>query len=170
METETAATISMPSADEDAVRSLFEQMVEGWNEGSGEAFAAPFADMVDFIAFDGTHVTAKAQIASGHQELFDRWLKGSRLTGEASVRFLTGDVALVLGRGGTVMRGRARPAPERDSIQTLVAVRGADGWKLTSFHNTRVRPMGDRFTGTLLWLLTDKLWRIFFRPTAERTT
>ncbi len=40
-----------------------------------------------------------------------------------SVRFLSPDVALMHALGGTVMRGKSRSAPERDSIQTLVAIK-----------------------------------------------
>jgi hypothetical protein len=39
------------------------------------------------------------------------------------VRFLSPDVALMHAVGGTVMRGKSEPSPERDSIQTLVAIR-----------------------------------------------
>jgi len=150
-------------ADEVAVRGLYQQMMEGWNQGSGEAFAAPFTEEVDFIPFDGTHQTGREQIASAHQELFDKWLKGTRLTGEVSVRFLGPDVALLVGRGGAVMRGRTEPARERDSIQTLVALRRSGEWRLTSFQNTRIRPIGERASGALVWLVTDKLWRLAFR-------
>ena len=59
-----------------------------------------------------------------------------------SVQFLSPDVALMHALGGTVMRGKSRPAPERDSIQTLVAVKRAGEWHLAAFQNTRVRPMG----------------------------
>ncbi len=150
-------------SDETAVRRLYEQMLAGWNQGSGEAFAAPFTEDVDFIAFDGTRLERREEIASVHQDLFDKWLKGTRLTGEVSVRFLVPDVALLVGHGGTVMRGRTEPARERDSIQTLLAVRTGGEWRLTSFHNTRVRPIGERARGALLWLLTDKLWKLAFR-------
>lgn len=57
------------------------------------------------------------------------------------------------------MRGKSAPAPERDSIQTLVATRGDDGWQLAAFHNARVRPMGRNAGGTFVWLLSDWLWK-----------
>ncbi len=147
-------------ADEAAVRALFAQVLDGWNQGNGASFAAPFTDSADFIAFDGTQLTSREQIATVHQELFDKWLKGSRLTGDARVRFLSPDVALLTARGGTVMHGKTEPAPERDSIQTLTAVRQDDGWRLTSFQNTRIRPIDRSPREALLWLVTDKLWAL----------
>ena len=41
-------------ADETSIRSLYRQMIEGWNRGSGVDFAGPFAENSRFIAFDGT--------------------------------------------------------------------------------------------------------------------
>ena len=66
------------------------------------------------------------------------------------------------------MRGKSEPAPERDSIQTLVAARKPDGWEFVSFQNTRIRPIGANPISALLWLVPDMLWRLFFR--ASRTT
>jgi hypothetical protein len=66
------------------------------------------------------------------------------------------------------MRGKSEPAPERDSIQSLVATRGADGWKFVWFQNTRIRPIGANPISALLWLIPDLLWRLFFR--ASKTT
>lgn len=57
------------------------------------------------------------------------------------------------------MRGRHEPAPERDSLQTMVAVRGEEGWQLVAFQNTRIRPIGRNALGTLLWLVTDWCWK-----------
>jgi uncharacterized protein (TIGR02246 family) len=42
------------SADEVVIRSLYQQLMDGWNKGSGEAFAAPFAEDGDLVGFNGT--------------------------------------------------------------------------------------------------------------------
>lgn len=150
-------------ADEKAVRGLFEQMIAGWNRGSGQEFAAAFAEDGDLVAFDGTRFGGRAEISAFHQELFDKWMKGTRLVGRIEgVRFLGPNVALMHAVGGTVMRGKTRPSPERDSIQTYVAVRENGGWRLAAFQNTRVRPISGGVS-FLIWTLTDLLWKIF-RP------
>jgi uncharacterized protein (TIGR02246 family) len=152
---------STMAADEAAVRALYQQMMDGWNQGSGKAFAAPFADEGDFIAFDGTHFKGRSEIASSHQPLFDKWLKGTRLVGQVtSIRFLSPEVALMHATGGTVMRGKSAPSPERDSIQTLVATKRGGQWRLTAFQNTRIRPIGRNLAGTLVWMLSDWLWKV----------
>ena len=151
------------SADEAAVRALYQQLIDGWNRGSGGDFAAAFTEDGDLVAFDGTHFEGREEIIPFHQELFDKWLKGSRLVGQVrDLRFLSPDVALMHAVGSTVMRGKGEPSPGRDSIQTLVAVRQDGEWRLAAFQNTRVRPMRN-VAAFLVWTLSDLLWRVF-RP------
>jgi SnoaL-like domain len=50
-------------ADEAAVRDLYQQLMNGWNRGSGEAFAAAFTEDGDLVAFDGTHFEGREEIA-----------------------------------------------------------------------------------------------------------
>jgi uncharacterized protein (TIGR02246 family) len=158
----TAVTTTQPqSADELAIRTLYQRMLDGWNQGSAAAFAAPLTDDADFVAFDGSYFKGREAIVASHQPLFEKYLKGSRLVGEVmSVRLLSSSVALMHARGATIMRGASQAAPERDSIQTLVAVKENATWMLTAFQNTRVRPIGRNLGGTLVWLLGDWLWRL----------
>ncbi len=75
------------SADEAAIRALYQQLIDGWNKGSGEAFAAPFAEDGDLVGMDGTHFKGRQEIISFNQQLFDTYVKGSRLVGKVrSVR------------------------------------------------------------------------------------
>jgi uncharacterized protein (TIGR02246 family) len=161
MSSERIPKVSL-SDDAAAVRALYEQLMNAWNQGSGEAFAAGFGEDGDLIAFDGTHFKGRSEIVPFHQGLFDTHLKGTRLVGTVTdVRFLSPDVALMHAVGGTIMRGKSTPAPERDSAQTLVAIRKRDEWRLAAFQNTRLRPMGRDARGTFIWLFTDWLWKLF---------
>jgi uncharacterized protein (TIGR02246 family) len=154
--------ITKNPADEAAVRGLYQQLMDGWSQGSGEAFAAVFTEDGDLVAFDGTHFKGRKEIAPFHQELFDKWMRGTRLVGQVKdVRFLSPDVAIMHAVGGTVMRGKTKPSPERDSIQTLVATRQGGEWRLAAFQNTRVHPMGRNAAAFLVWTLTDWLWKGF---------
>jgi uncharacterized protein (TIGR02246 family) len=115
---------SSSTADETAICALYQQMMEGWNAACGYAFASPFEENGDLVGFDGTYIKGRQEIALFHQHLFDMFLKGSRLVGKVrSVRFLTSDVAVMHAIGGTVMAGQTDLDPERNSVQTLVAVK-----------------------------------------------
>jgi len=147
-------------ADAGALRALYIAMMDGWNCGSAEAFAAPFDDDLEFIAFDGTRFRGREELVRSHAPLFRTHLRGTRLVGDVTgIRFIGPDIAVVHARGGTIMRGRSAPSPERDSIQTLVAVRRAGVWRLVAFQNTRIRPIGQNVPGTLCWLIGDWFWK-----------
>jgi uncharacterized protein (TIGR02246 family) len=118
-------------------------MIDGWNRGSGDAFAAPFTDDSDFIGFDGTHMEGQEQIATFHQMLFDNFVKGSRLVGKMRhIRFLSSDIAIMIAVGGTVMAGQSDIEPERNSIHTLVAIKHDRKWHFTAFQNSRAQFIG----------------------------
>ena len=136
-------TPSSAAAYEAVVRTLYQQLMDGWNAGSGNAFASPFEEDGDLVGFDGTHFKGRQQIALFHQHLFDMFLKGSRLVGKIrSVRFLTSDVAVMHAVGGTVMPGQTDLESERNSVQTLVAVKRNGRWSLAAFQNTRATYIG----------------------------
>ena len=129
--------------DEAAIRKLYQQMIDGWNAGNGDAFAAPYTDDSDYIGFDGTYMKGRQEIASFHQMLFDKFLKGSRLIGKIrTIRFVTMDVAVLVAVGGTVMAGQSDIEPERNSIHTIVAVKRNRNWYFTAFQNSRAQYIG----------------------------
>ena len=45
--------------DKATIRSLYEQMIYGWNKGSGQVFGAPYTDDSEFIGFDGTYLKGR---------------------------------------------------------------------------------------------------------------
>jgi uncharacterized protein (TIGR02246 family) len=138
-------TSSHVDDDEADIRSLYQQAMDGWNMGNGDAFAASFAEDADLIGFDGTHLKGRSEIASFHQRLFDTFVKGTRLVGKVkSVRFLAPNVSLMHTVGGTVMPGQSDIDPERNSVQTIVATKKRnDGrWRIAAFQNTRAQFMG----------------------------
>ena len=42
-----------PSSDEMEVRTLYQQVLDGWNLHNADVFAAPFAEDGEVIGFDG---------------------------------------------------------------------------------------------------------------------
>lgn len=60
------------SYDEAAIRTLYQQKIDGWNAGNGNLFAAPYTEDSEYIGFDGTYLKGRQEIASFHQMLFDK--------------------------------------------------------------------------------------------------
>ena len=75
MSSQTPHPQASQPGDEAAVRSLHTQLMDGWNRGDAEAFAAPFTEDGHLVAFDGTHFRSGEEIVAFHQPLFDKWLR-----------------------------------------------------------------------------------------------
>ncbi|HZH31663.1 MAG TPA: SgcJ/EcaC family oxidoreductase [Pyrinomonadaceae bacterium] len=131
------------AADEAAVRSLVQKCVEGWNKGSGEAFAAQFAEDSDYVVVNGIHLKGRRQNASGHQQIFDTIYKGTRLWVRVkSVRFLRPDVALIHTASKVLKRGESGASPEPEAIQTWTVSKHGKEWLVDAFHNTPIQRQG----------------------------
>lgn len=128
------------ATDEAAIRALVQKCIEGWNKGSGEAFAAQFAEDSDFVVANGRHDKGRRQTASAHQQIFDTFFKGTRLWLQVkSVRFLRPDVALVHTLSKVLKPGESDTSPEPEFIQTWAVSKRGNEWLIDAFHNTPIQ-------------------------------
>ena len=131
------------AADEVAIRALVQKSIEGWNKGSGEAFAAQFAEDSDFVVGNGMHLKGRKQNASNHQQIFDTFYKGTRLLLQVkSVRFLRPDVALVHTDSRILKPGESDASPEPVAIQAWMLSKHDNEWLVDAFHNTLIQRQG----------------------------
>ena len=113
-------------------------MIDAWNTGSGAAFAAPFIDDADFVAFEGTHMNGRQQIVSFTRQIFDTVVKGSRLEGEVKfMRFLSPDLAVMHSVVRTTLPGQPEASPGRDSMQMYVVTKRDGSWQAEEILNAR---------------------------------
>jgi uncharacterized protein (TIGR02246 family) len=126
-------------ADEAAISAIPLQMIEAWNKGSGEGFAAPFTEQADFIAFEGTHLKGRREIASFHQQIFDTVVKGTRLVaGEVKfVHFLSPQLAVMHAVVRVTLPGQREPSLSRDSMQLFVVTKHDGAWRAEAMLNSR---------------------------------
>jgi uncharacterized protein (TIGR02246 family) len=86
--------------------------------GDAEAFTVPFTDETDFVAFEGTHLKGRGQIAAFHRQLFATVVKDTHLQGEVKfVRFLSAALAVMHSVVRVRLQGQTGPSPSRDSMQ-----------------------------------------------------
>jgi uncharacterized protein (TIGR02246 family) len=143
-------TETIKTADEAAIRAILQRMADAWNTGDGVAFAAPFAEDADFIAFEGTHLKGRREIASFHVQVFDTVVKGSHLKGEVKfVRFLNPELALMHSNVDITLPGQTKASPSRDSMELFVVSKRNGSWQAVGMMN------GRRLTMELQLLLDD---------------
>ncbi len=125
--------------DEAELREIPLRMIAAWNRGDDEAFAAPFSDTADFIAFEGTHLHGRAEIHAFHRELFAAAVRGTKLEGGVRfVRLLTADLAVIhaWARYAT-LPGADPPVAGRESMQLFVVIRRDGEWLAEAMQNSR---------------------------------
>jgi uncharacterized protein (TIGR02246 family) len=117
--------------------TILQQLERAWNDADGAAFGAPFADESDFVDIRGGHHRSKAEIAQGHQAIFDSIYAGS------TVRFRL-NVARPVAGGILAVATSTLDAPSgplqgiHDARFTMVIAEQGDDWRVASFHNTLV--------------------------------
>jgi len=128
----------LDSYDETIIKDIIARMIDAWNRGDAEEFAAPFTAGADFIAFEGTHLKGRDQIREFHQRLFASELKGTRLEGAPKfVHFLGPAVAVMHAWGTTTLKGQTNASPSRDSMQLFVVTKQEGEWLCDAMLNAR---------------------------------
>ena len=121
---------------------LFQRMCSAWTAGDSDGYGACFTEDSDYVSYDGTRARGRRTMVENHDRLFHGVLTGSALVGDVeSVRYLRDDVAVMHATGSVQRPWRATLPKRRLSRQTIVAVRGVDGWRIAALHNGRVRPV-----------------------------
>lgn len=134
---------SAKTENEKAIRANVEQMVKGWNAKSGAEFAQPFAEDSDYVVINGMYIKGRADIAKGHQQIFDTFYKGFDIAVTVEqIRFLRHDVAIVHGLGERFPK-TDRNQPTKSRI-TLVMFKKNGKWKIAAFQNTEIQTPGGK--------------------------
>jgi uncharacterized protein (TIGR02246 family) len=119
------------------VRTLYVQLLDGWNRRSGAAVAAAFADDGDIIGFDGSHHSGRLSIASDLRRIFGSHQTPAYVGLIRSVRPVAEGVAVLHAHAGMIPPGGNDLDPALLTVHTLVAVEESPGrWKISLFQST----------------------------------
>jgi uncharacterized protein (TIGR02246 family) len=122
--------------DRAAVRSLYQQLIWNWNARDAELFAALFADEGSVVGFDGSQYDGRAEIEAMLRQIFADHKTGAYAVVVREIRPLGHDACLLRAVAGMVPSGQEDVNPALNSIQSLVAVRHNDHWRIALFQNT----------------------------------
>jgi uncharacterized protein (TIGR02246 family) len=128
--------------DDQELKALFQRVCQAWTVGTRLRYVACFTADCDYVSFDGTRTHGRGQVIESHDKLFRGVLFGSALVGEVeSIRYIGDDVAVLHGKGSVLVAWRSQLPKRRLTRNTIVAVRGPEGWRFTAIQNGRVRPV-----------------------------
>jgi uncharacterized protein (TIGR02246 family) len=129
--------------DDEQITALFDQMCRAWTAGDAVAYGHCFTLDCDYVSFDGYREQGRDAMVASHDKLFRGVLFGSALVGRVeSIRHVVDGVALVHATGSVLVAWRKRLPKRRLTRNTIVAVRGPEGWRYAAIHNGRIRPVG----------------------------
>ncbi|MFD5920949.1 SgcJ/EcaC family oxidoreductase [Kitasatospora sp. NPDC058201] len=119
------------------VRAVLERAREAWDRADGTAYGELFTSDATDVTYLGTVYRGGAEIGRAHQELFETFLKGTRLALEITeVRFYGPDVAVVVTVGDTY---KGRPG-RLGKVATYTLVRawasGEAVWRIAAVQKT----------------------------------
>jgi uncharacterized protein (TIGR02246 family) len=121
---------------EDAVTSLYRQLIDAWNASDAGAMAAALAPDGLVVGFDGSQMVGREEVTTELGRVFADHETANYVTKVRSVRSLGSDAALLYAVVGMVEPGGSEIMPDRNAIQTVVGHRGEDGWSVALFQTT----------------------------------
>ncbi len=124
------------SEDEEALRGLYRDLLDAWNQRSANQFAAQFEDVCNVVGFDGSLMNARREIEAELSRIFADHVTASYVGIVREVRFLTPEAALLRSVAGMVPPGQSDINPAVNTIQSLVAVKRESRWRITLYQNT----------------------------------
>ncbi len=142
------------SPDENEITALYAHFMEAWNARDADAYASFVAEDGNLVGFDGSQLNTQAEIRSTIRQIFADHQTAPYVWKVREVRFLAPDVAILRAVVGMVPLGQTDINPAVNSIQSLVATKRDNQWRITLFQNTPAQFHG---RPELVQQLTDEL-------------
>lgn len=147
------------TSDETPIAALYRQLLDSWNRRDAEGFAALFEDEGNSIGFDGSPMNGRAEIAATLGQIFADHVTATYVAKIRGIRQLAPDVALLRAVVGMVPPGQSDINPAVNAMQTVVAVKHGEEWRIALLQNTPAqfhgRPeLSDALTQELRQLLS----------------
>jgi uncharacterized protein (TIGR02246 family) len=125
------------SIDEQAIQALYAALHDGWNARDAAGMAALFADDADVIGFDGGAMAGKTGIETELSRIFREHPTTGIFVGIIEeTRFLTPDTMLLRAAAVTAPRDGGDINADTACIQTIVASKQDDAWKIELLQTT----------------------------------
>ena len=121
---------------EDQIRNLYQSLLDSWNKNDASAFAELFTEEGSTIGFDGSQMNGKFQIEKELAQIFSTHKVSSYVGIVREIRQLCDSVYLLRAVAGMVPPGQKEINSKVNAVQTLIAQKEDDEFKIALFQNT----------------------------------
>ena len=122
--------------NETIIKELHKKLLTAWNKQEASEMASLFTDNGSVVGFDGSENNGKAQIKKEMSKIFKDHQTARYVWQVRQVRFLSPQIVLLRAVAGMVPPGEEKIKPERNAVQSLIAVKENESWKIALFQNT----------------------------------
>ena len=122
--------------EDTAIEELHRQLLTFWNNQDGVGMASLFTEDANVVGFDGSQMNGRLQIETELKRVFANHNTARYVWKIKEIRFLDSQTALLRAIVGMVPPGKNELNSETNAIQSLIAIKQNDLWKISLFQNT----------------------------------
>lgn len=122
--------------DRIAIEKLHKELLTCWNNQDAAGMASLFTKDANVIGFDGSQMNGQEQIETELKHVFTNHKTAAYVWKVEEIRFLNSEAALLRAIVGMVPPGKKEINPATNAVQSLIAIKQNDNWKISLFQNT----------------------------------
>lgn len=126
----------MSNENIDIVINLYQSWLDEWNARNANGMTALFAENGNLIGFDGSQIIGKAELLDVLDNIFAHHSTAAYVALIREIRLLSPGVAWLKADAGMVPAGKDDINPALNAVQTMIAVKEENNWKISVFQNT----------------------------------
>jgi uncharacterized protein (TIGR02246 family) len=122
--------------NENKIISIYQDLLEAWNNQNAHGMADLFAEDGEQIGFDGSQSIGMAEIFAHLEPIFKHHRTARFVSKVKSVKFLSDKIAILRASAGMVPPGQSDINPSVNTLHTLVVQENEGNWKIKLYQNT----------------------------------
>ncbi len=126
----------MAKENVDIVINLYQKWLDEWNARNAAGMTHLFAENGNLIGFDGSQIIGKDELLDVLGNIFSHHPTAAYVALIREIRLLSPGVAWLKADVGMVPAGKDDINPALNAVQTMIAVKDEDAWKISVFQNT----------------------------------
>ena len=125
-----------PQNTKDEVLTLYRTLIHYWNKRDAAGMASLMMPDATMIGFDGSEMKGSAEVAEVLGDIFAHHLTAAYVCIIREVLSLSADTAILRAVVGMVPDGYDDINPSVNAVQSMVAVKQGEEWRIALFQNT----------------------------------